>query len=142
MHNAEKTHCVNDHEFTPENTRRTKSGRACIACANARTEEFNKRNPSRRALVRRKYNLKRLYGLTLEQYEELFETQRGLCAICRKPETITDRRSSSKPNLGVDHCHTTGRVRGLLCRTCNTGIGLLTESPEILHAAVQYLGAA
>ncbi len=72
------------------------------------------------------------YGLTPEDYQALMEAQEGKCALCRK-------ECSSGNRLSVDHNHDTGRVRGLLCRNCNRGIGLLQESPEILQRAVGYL---
>jgi hypothetical protein len=80
----------------------------------------------------RKGWLKKAYGMTVEEYEALLARQEEKCAICRKP-------CHTGGNLSVDHDHDTGRVRGLLCRNCNRGIGLLQESPEILQAAIQYL---
>ncbi|WP_425457693.1 endonuclease VII domain-containing protein [Catellatospora sichuanensis] len=70
------------------------------------------------------------YGISLEIYHELLALQRGLCAIC-------GNRSSEA--LVVDHCHESGSVRGLLCRSCNTGIGLLGESIRNLTRALCYL---
>lgn len=72
--------------------------------------------------------LGRKYGITPEFRDELFCKQKGRCAIC-------DR----KRKLSIDHCHQTGRVRGLLCGNCNRGIGLLDESPKILDSAKEYL---
>lgn len=76
--------------------------------------------------------LLRKYGLTLADYNDMLARQRGRCAICQKP-------FHSKP--GVDHDHATGRVRGLLCSFCNTGIGLFHDDPDILRAAITYLEA-
>lgn len=73
------------------------------------------------------------YGLTLEEYNVLFESQNKSCAIC---ET-----SSPKSKLGfcVDHDHATGKVRGILCHSCNTGIGLLEDNPAIMGKAADYI---
>src|SRR4051812_49160840 len=60
--------------------------------------------------------LKRAYGITLNEYEELLKNQSGLCAVCRR-----DQKSFSK-RLSVDHCHKTKKIRGLLCGSCNTAI--------------------
>lgn len=77
---------------------------------------------------RRNTRLKSRYGITLDQYNAMLQEQCGLCAICKKPG-----------DLAVDHCHVTGRVRGLLHRTCNTALGLLQDSPEFLDNAAAYL---
>lgn len=81
----------------------------------------------------RKATLKRYYGITVEEYDALLVAQGGLCAICRGPQT------HGRENLDVDHCHATGRIRGLLCSHCNRGIGLLGDDPERMRAAAAYL---
>lgn len=59
----------------------------------------------------------------------MIENQKGLCLICtEKPE-----------KLFIDNCHETGKVRGLLCSSCNTGIGMLKDDPDVLRAAISYL---
>lgn len=79
----------------------------------------------------------RRFGITQHEYAELFRSQNGVCAICASPETAT--RNGKIKALAVDHCHKTGKVRGLLCSDCNTGIGKLKDSREILISAVRYL---
>jgi Recombination endonuclease VII len=76
----------------------------------------------------RKSHLKRKYGLTLEAFDELLASQGGGCAICGRPEPDN-----------VDHDHETGRVRGILCFTCNVAIGLIGEDEERLNGALSYL---
>ncbi|MEW6626562.1 MAG: endonuclease VII domain-containing protein [Pseudomonadota bacterium] len=80
----------------------------------------------------------RLYGLTVEDYGRLLRTQGGVCAICASPEPGMKRAS----RLYVDHCHDTGRVRGLLCRACNTMLGCVQDKPELLRAGASYLERA
>lgn len=77
------------------------------------------------------------FGISLSHYVEMKVAQGGVCAICRNPET--HKRGNKIKDLAVDHCHKTGKVRGLLCSDCNTGIGKLKDSPEILDAAAAYL---
>lgn len=80
---------------------------------------------------KRKQMLFYTYGLTTEMYEDLLKTQNNGCAICGK-----------KPNkrpLSVDHCHKTGKIRGLLCQKHNVGIGLFDDNPDLFDAAKQYL---
>lgn len=79
----------------------------------------------------------RTFGISHAEYAELHKKQNGLCAICFKPETAT--RNGKVKSLAVDHCHDTGKIRGLLCSDCNTGIGKLKESEKILISAIQYL---
>lgn len=86
------------------------------------------RNPDKVRLHKRRDHLKRTYGLSLEDYETLEANQRGLCAICKKD-----------CGLVVDHDHTTGEVRGLLCNDCNQGIGRLGDDPDVVAAALEYL---
>ena len=74
--------------------------------------------------------IKYLYGLTAEAYTAMLQQQGGACAICRMP---------SKRRLAVDHCHTTGRVRGLLCHGCNLILGHAKDSAGVLQQAAAYL---
>lgn len=87
-------------------------------------------NPSKYYAQKRKTTLKRRYSLTIEQFDDLATSQGFACAICNKIPTRT---------LHVDHNHKTGKVRGLLCSGCNTGIGSLKESIEFLNQAIKYL---
>jgi hypothetical protein len=76
---------------------------------------------------------KRKYGLTLEQYTELFNKQNGKCAICGKHQT------ELKQALCVDHDHQNNNVRGLLCSKCNRGIGMLEDNVQLLTNAINYI---
>ena len=69
----------------------------------------------------------RLYEITLEQYNALFQSQNGLCAICGKPETVVVKGTGTVQRLAIDHCHTTGKVRELLCSKCNRVIGYMEK---------------
>ncbi len=86
---------------------------------------------------RRAYKLSRKYKMTQEQYDVLLATQGGVCAICGEPETVK-QRGVTQP-LAVDHDHATEKNRGLCCSRCNCAIGLVRESPSILHAILAYL---
>lgn len=100
-----------------------------------------KKNP----VIARAYWLRTKFGITQEFYDELMERQGGLCAICRNPESRTNSNGQVK-FLSVDHDHACcpedacGKcVRGLLCHSCNLGIGKLRDSPEVLRRAASYL---
>jgi hypothetical protein len=81
----------------------------------------------------RKSHLKIAYGITLEDYNRMFNKQGGCCAICGK------HQSELRKKLHVDHNHKTGKVRGLLCQNCNSVIGQSYENREILNNAILYL---
>jgi len=83
---------------------------------------------------RRWGHLRERYGVTKKDYHQRLASQAGACAICRRPS-----EDSLNGRLDVDHCHTTGEIRGLLCRKCNTALGLLGEDPSVLRAALIYL---
>lgn len=116
--------------------------KTCISIRNAaRREEspgeakrysrrHRKKFPDLSIRQRRESRLRKAYGLEPEDFERLRLDQQNRCAICKKS-------FSKVPN--VDHCHTTGKVRGLLCRDCNIGIGLLNDSAKLLRAAARYL---
>lgn len=74
------------------------------------------------------------YGLTDADYKALFDRQGGLCALCG-----TDRPGGRFKVLHVDHCHETGRVRGLLCHRCNVALGTLGDTPKSIAAALEYV---
>jgi hypothetical protein len=82
-------------------------------------------------------HLMREYGITLEQYEQRHRKQNGLCAICLQPET--KERNGVKYRLAVDHCHKTGKVRGLLCFKCNAAMGSFEKRNIDLYNVQSYL---
>lgn len=97
----------------------------------ARSRDWYHSNKDRASAKGRKAKLAR-YGLTEEAYQAMLEQQDQSCAICREPNNL-DRR------MYVDHCHATGKVRGLLCQKCNAAIGMLKDSPTLLQRAMDYL---
>ena len=83
-------------------------------------KKYNKENP----LKRKNAVLKNVYGITLVQYNEMFETQEGKCAICQRHQNELTR------TLCVDHDHKTNKVRALLCVTCNTDVSVVENRLE------------
>ena len=83
---------------------------------------------------KRAYHLKATYGITPEKYDEMLAAQGGVCAICKSEDT---KHKSDK--FSIDHNHSTGEVRGLLCSPCNTGLGLFGDSVDTLMGAASYL---
>lgn len=90
--------------------------------------------PLKRHVVVRKSHLKINFGLTPEDYDVMLASQKGVCAICS-----ADTPSAHRKYFYVDHCHITGKVRALLCGSCNTGLGHFKDDVSRLRAAADYL---
>lgn len=150
-------------EFGYHNRAKGQHRNMCRDCVNAWIREYNKspdgkkvradwrkRNEKRikewqkiykndpekreqRKVYHKQYWLKQ-YGLTVEDYDKLFEDQNGRCAIC-KSDSFDKRRKA----LAVDHDHVTNKIRGLLCRRCNQAIGAFQDNPDLLRKAATYL---
>jgi hypothetical protein len=88
---------------------------------------------ARRGLPQRQSDLKRLYGITLQEYERLLAKQKGRCAICKR---------ESRQTLQVDHCHRRKAVRRLLCGRCNRGLGHFDDDVRLVRRAAAYLTIA
>jgi hypothetical protein len=102
--------------------------------------DFYQKHPEARAeKLRKSVASMRLlnYGVSAEDYERRLVDQNGVCAICRRAETATLK--GKVKSLAVDHCHTTKKVRGLLCANCNHGLGKFGDEPALLRAAADYL---
>jgi hypothetical protein len=116
----------------------------CKKCANKKTENRKKRNgkiksrPSTHSSNRRDYTreywLNKAYGITLQQYEDMVISQNNCCKICSKHAS-----ENKNGKLFVDHCHTKGNVRGLLCDDCNNLLGRAKDNVDILRSAIEYL---
>jgi len=98
----------------------------CNSCTGKRCS----RSPAKKAISSRKNHWRR-YGIdiTEELYQRGISDQKGACSICKRIPKA----------LQVDHCHATGRTRGLLCSACNRALGMFQDNPEILETAIEYL---
>ena len=106
----------------------------CKPCEIARKRARRRAtSPELKSKMHRRRNLKRNYGITVEQFDEMYERQGGCCAICGTTEP------GGRGRFHVDHCHDSGKNRGLLCHHCNTALGLFKDNPELLQAAIEYL---
>jgi hypothetical protein len=106
----------------------------------AEKDRNNRRSREKHDPVKfRETRLKNLYGLTVEQYEEMLSRQAGVCAICKQPETRAAIGGKGVKPLSVDHCHGSRKVRGLLCSHCNTALGLLNDDIGLFEACIDYL---
>lgn len=122
-----------------------------------RATKWNKEHPERRKEIvakdrlihhryyyypeqQRDWHLKKNYGISSKEYEELFLKQDGKCAVCGKDNSGVILNGKRK-RMYVDHDHVTGKVRGLLCKDCNSALGFVHDNPEILSELLRYIGS-
>ena len=111
--------------------------KANIEIEQSKKKSWRQRNPVKVMQQNRRDNLKKNYGVSVKDWDILFEKQNGLCAICSQSETVL--LNGKLKRLAIDHCHLTKKVRGLLCAKCNKGLGLFKDKPELLNQAAKYL---
>jgi hypothetical protein len=128
--------------------RKTRGGQQaasrCKVCSTEENRKWRAANPdheklryARERVQTRERHLVRKYGVDLSAYSAMLEDQAGACAICGKPDTAEHHGV-----LHVDHCHSTGAVRGLLCRNCNHVLGLMKDGATLMDKAAEYLRRA
>jgi len=103
-----------------------------------RAKQYRENNREKYLLGKSKRRVAK-YGLTLADYDRMSVEQDGKCAICGNPETSMTAVGDRARKLAIDHCHTGGRVRALLCGLCNKGLGCFLDSPDLLRAAALYI---
>lgn len=113
---------------------------ACKECRAALHKTRKRKDPSIYERIEWPSKLKRLYGITREQYDEMLAAQDGKCAICGSKDSYSRGYKITKiSKFSVDHCHTTKKVRGLLCTKCNRALGLINDSIETVSRMAEYL---
>jgi hypothetical protein len=119
------------------NSKSSKDGKGyrCKPCDSDARQKWAEDNPIREKASRRGRLLKYKYGITLAEYTKMLEDQSRSCAICG----CLENSSRVHGSLAVDHCHSTGSVRGLLCNQCNRAIGMLNDDVDLLRSALKYL---
>jgi hypothetical protein len=117
-------------EFKKDSSRRIGYARICKSCHSPISNK-----PDRKKTNKRKYK----YNITTQQYEQMLANQNGMCAICRNPEPRTDPHTGIRRALAVDHDHKTGKIRDLLCSSCNLALGLLQDDPIRIQEMLSYL---
>jgi hypothetical protein len=130
--NIARAAAVADGQTTYESDRPCPKGHTLRFTASANCVECNSETLRREAEARKWTRRFRLYGLTQDRFHEILRDQGSACPIC------TDALAELS-KIHVDHCHDTGRVRGLLCGRCNQAIGLLREDPDTMRRAIAYV---
>lgn len=121
-------------EFSSHPSGKGKARSKCKQCTAKRTALWRDKNREGLKEKARNQHMLRTYGLSLEEYNTLLKAQDHKCYICR-----VDAVDCFHEKLYVDHCHTTGEVRALLCHNCNAGIGHFKENKMLLQNAIFYL---
>lgn len=111
----------------------------CKDCNRISAREWYRQSSKPVQKIKARIRLLKKYGLTLDEYNLMFEEQGGVCAICNLAETQISNKKGGVDSLKVDHCHKTNLVRGLLCSKCNFGIGLLQDKIGNALSATRYL---
>lgn len=111
----------------------------CKVCQATDARKWFHNNKERNRDNKFRHKLQETYGMTVEDYYVLHDQQNGVCAICGNEEASKHGKTGTTFRLAVDHCHTTGKVRGLLCQNCNRAIGLLGDNANRLRTAASYL---
>lgn len=128
-----RSHCSKGHELTPANIWMHKGKYPrCKRCNSDNQRIFQ---ATRTYEQKRDTFLRNYYGITLAEYNLILESQGFRCAICKDDNIKIGR----KKEFYVDHDHATGRVRGILCHGCNSGIGMFKESLSIIESAAEYM---
>jgi hypothetical protein len=105
----------------------------CRPCSNDKTKAFySQLSDEKKDEYNHRGNLKKKFGISPQDYSAMLSKQDGVCAVCKKPDSEGKR-------LAVDHCHNTGKIRGLLCGHCNTGLGKFFDNITYLTDAINYL---
>lgn len=127
--------------YNSSSDRKHGKGYRCKPCDKIEREKNRQKNSKGTKLGYRRRALMWKYGLTLEQYDELLLKQGGVCAVCGTNNPLGEGNSHDKLSFSfaVDHCHDSGRVRGLLCNACNRGLGFFRDNPQFVLQAFKYI---
>jgi len=118
--------CIDCNEIHLRNAKHLKQGIKYQKCSEYKPPNYT-------GLAKNDAHIRRKYGITQKQYDDMLMQQDNGCAICGKTEEPDGRR------LAIDHCHATGKVRGVLCNNCNNGLGAFGDNIEGMKKAIQYL---
>lgn len=134
-HKENREHLTNyNRTWREKNPEKAKANRKAWEDENRdKVREYNRKSSLKRTQQTREYGLMRNHGITWEEYSAMLEKQGGGCAICGGQNT------KRKKILCVDHDHDTGKIRGLLCDSCNRGLGMLGDSLSHIMNVVKYL---
>jgi len=123
------------HEFVKCKKSKTGYRKVCRECRKQQQRDWVADNKDHFESLTRRQHLKKRYGITPEDYEKMLTEQKGKCAICNRH----GQSPGNKRRLDVDHCHKTGKIRGLLCNRCNQSMGKVKDDIDLLKKFLAYL---
>jgi len=149
---CKKTKFVNQFGTRKHPVRGSNPKSYCKSCESSNSGEYQKRNKDKANAYRDKYRANnqkslrvtelrrqaKIKGYDPDEAQAIFEQHDGKCDICRR---TPKEANSSKKYLSIDHCHSTNKIRGMLCNNCNLALGMLQDSPELLAKAIEYIKA-
>lgn len=118
--------------FYKNNENSDRLASSCRDCAREADKKWRAKNPEKVIAYNIKNRLRIKFNLSVEDYDSMLKKQKGVCAICKKS-------CKSNRQLAVDHCHKTGKIRGLLCMKCNNALGGFEDNTQLLTRAIAYL---
>ena len=127
-------HAQLDHEYVAYIARGKSNG--CVECNRRRERAWRAADPARARKSAQIGHLRYLYGIDVDEYNEMFARQGGRCAVCNELPLEGGKR------LGVDHDHMTGKIRGLLCARCNLTLGFVVDNPQLLASLANHILAS
>ena len=110
----------------------------CRSCGKIKQSEWRIENREKANMIAAKCHRKKRFGIDNTVYEQMLQDQDERCAICHE-KCIAKTINGVQKSLAIDHCHRTGKIRGLLCTRCNTALGLFEDNLEKIKAAIDYL---
>lgn len=129
-----KKTCKRGHDLSITGRRTPKGIAYCNGCQNERQKGYRNRHRQRYRDANRKARLKTTYGISPTDVSDMISDQNGCCAICN-----TDAPGAK--GFHIDHNHETGKIRGLLCGFCNSGLGFFRDNPKLMRRAATYVTA-
>lgn len=112
----------------------------CKDCYRAYMAEWRSKDPEKSRKTSQIYARRRKYGLSADDFDRMWDSQQGRCEICNcEMEEKHERGRNNSRTVSVDHSHSTGAVRGLLCTGCNSGLGKFKDEIEVVRSALTYL---
>ncbi len=109
----------------------------CKECNSKKSKEWYSKNKEVKKRSALKHHFKKRYGITFEERETMLQNQGGKCIICSQQILLTSENRNKR--AVIDHCHSSNKIRGMLCHLCNTGLGAFKDNISILSNAIKYL---
>jgi len=126
-------YCKREHDYSIYGKIDKRGNFYCTKCQRISQKEWLEKNEGKTKEIKRKSHFKTKYGISVKDYEQMEKDHKGCCAICGIHKNGFDK------DLYIDHCHDSNKVRGLLCQSCNSGLGFFKDNIRLMLKAIEYL---